>query len=317
LETEGRGDEMIQHVQELISKAQTQNIMRLAVVAAEEAEVLKAVHEAVEMGLVEGILFGEIPAMKKIAENLGISLNAFKVVKADSMEESAKLAVQYVREGKADFLMKGLVDTSIFLKAILDKEKGLRTGNLLSHVMVYEVPTYHKLLLLTDGGMNLAPDLDKKAQILNNSADVARALGNESIRVACLAAKEKVNPKMQATVDADALKQRGLAGDFGADVIVEGPMALDLAISAKSAKIKGYESPVAGEADILLVPTIEMGNGIGKAITYFAEGKLAGIVMGATAPVVLTSRADSHEDKLNSIALGSVIAGWKKEGGRK
>jgi len=142
-------------------------------------------------------------------------------------------------------------------------------------------------------------------------------LGNESIKVACLAAKEKVNPKMQATVDADALKQRGMAGEFGQDVIVEGPMALDLAVSAKSAKIKGYESPVAGEADVLLVPTIEMGNGIGKAITYFAEGKLAGIVMGATAPVVLTSRADSHEDKLHSIALGSVIAGWKKEGGRQ
>lgn len=308
---------MIQHVQELISKAQTQNTMRLAVVAAEEAEVLKAVHEAVEMGLVEGVLFGEISAMKQIAENLGISLSAFKVVKADSMEEAAKLAVQYVREGKADFLMKGLVDTSIFLKAILDKEKGLRTGNLLSHVMVYEIPSYHKLLLLTDGGMNLLPDLDKKAQILKNSADVARALGNESIKVACLAAKEKVNPKMQATVDADALKQRGMAGEFGQDVIVEGPMALDLAVSAKSAQIKGYESPVAGEADVLLVPTIEMGNGIGKAITYFAEGKLAGIVMGATAPVVLTSRADSHEDKLHSIALGSVIAGWKKEGGRQ
>jgi phosphate butyryltransferase len=308
---------MIEHVSQLIEKAKTQNSMRLAVVSAEEAEVLKAVNEAVENGLVEGILFGEIAAMKEIAENLGINLAAFKVVKANSMEEAASLAVQYVREGKADFIMKGLVDTSIFLKAVLNREKSLRTGNLLSHVMVYEIPTYHKLLLLTDGGMNLAPDLDKKGQILQNSVDVARALENESIKVACLAAKEKVNPKMQATVDADRLKQRGIAGDFGQDVIVEGPMALDLAVSERAAGIKKYQSPVAGQADILLVPSIEMGNGIGKAITYFAQGRSAGIVMGATVPVVLTSRADSHEDKLNSIALGSVIAGWIKQGGRK
>jgi len=183
--------------------------------------------------------------------------------------------------------------------------------------MVYEVPTYHKLLLLTDGGMNLYPDLEKKEQILRNSADVSRALGNAEIKVACLAAKEKVNPKMPATVDADGLKQKGLAGEFGDDVVVEGPMALDLAISKRAAGIKGYKSPVAGEADILLVPNIEMGNGIGKAMTYFAKSQSAGIVMGASVPVVLTSRADSHEDKLHSIALGSVIAEWIKEGGKK
>jgi phosphate butyryltransferase len=308
---------MIQHVKELITQAQTQNSMRLAVVAAEEAEVLKAVHEAVEKGLIEAILFGEIGAMKKIAEAQGINLSSFKLVKADNMQEAARLAVQYVREGKADFLMKGLVDTSIFLKAVLNKENGLRTGQLLSHVMVYEVPTYHKLLLLTDGGMNLYPDLEKKGQILRNGADVSRALGNVEIKVACLAAKEKVNPKMPATVDADGLKQEGLAGKFGEDVVVEGPMALDLAISKRAAEIKGYKSPVAGEADILLVPNIEMGNGIGKAMTYFAKSQSAGIVMGASVPVVLTSRADSHEDKLHSIALGSVIAEWIKEGGKK
>ena len=308
---------MIQHVKELITQAQTQNSMRLAVVAAEEAEVLKAVHEAVEKGLIEAILFGEIKAMKKIAEAQGINLSSFKVVKADTMEEAARLAVHYVREGKADFLMKGLVDTAIFLKAVLNKENGLRTGQLLSHVMVYELATYHKILLLTDGGMNLYPDLEKKGQILKNGVDVSRALGNSTIKVACLAAKEKVNPKMPATVDADALKQQGLAGKFGDDVTVEGPMALDLAISKRAAKIKGYKSPVAGEADILLVPNIEMGNGIGKAMTYFAKAQSAGIVMGARVPVVLTSRADSHEDKLHSIALGSVIAEWIKEGGKK
>jgi len=213
-----------------------------------------------------------------------------------------------VRNGQADFIMKGLVDTGTLMKAVLNKEWGLRTDSLLSHVMVYEVSTYPKLIYLTDGGMNLYPNLDQKIKIIENGVQVIKAMGNENIKVACLAAKEKADPKMPATMDAFNLKEKYINGEFSEGVIVDGPMALDLAISKESAKIKNYESEVAGDADMFLVPNIEMGNGIGKSMTYFAGGKSAGIIMGAKAPIVLVSRADTHESKLYSIALGSLIA---------
>ena len=208
--------------------------------------------------------------------------------------------------------MKGLLDTSVILKAVLNKEWGLRTDSLLSHVMVYEVPTYNKLLVTTDGGMNISPDYEQKVKILKNAIEATNPLGLTNIKVACLAAKEKVNPKMQATVDAKALQEAGNRGEFGDNVIVEGPLAFDLAISKEAAKIKGFESKVAGETDIMLMPTIEVGNGIGKALTYFAGAKSAGIIMGAKAPIVLVSRADSHESKLYSIAYGALIAKHNK-----
>lgn len=299
---------MINSFEKLFDVAKKNKSMILAVASAEELEVLKAVDSAVEVGLIEAVLFGSIEKIKEIAHNNSINLDKFKLVKAESMEESAKLATKYVREGRADFIMKGLVDTSIFLKAILDKENGLRTDRLLSHVMVYDIPAYHKLLLLTDGGMNMYPNVEKKEQILKNAIQAAKALNINSVKVACLAAKEKVNPKMPATVDADLLKQKGQEGIFGENVVVDGPMALDLAVSSRAAEIKKYVSPVAGDADIFLMPNIEMGNGIGKTLTYFANANSAGIVLGAKAPIVLISRADTHEDKLNAIALGSLIA---------
>ncbi len=205
--------------------------------------------------------------------------------------------------------MKGLVDTGTLLKAVLNKEwGGLRTDSLLSHIMVYEVEAYSKLIYLTDGGMNLYPNLDQKVKIIENAVQVVEAMGRDTVKVACLAAKEKADPKMPATMDAHALKERFNEGKFSKGTIVDGPMALDLAISKESAAVKSYESEVAGDADILLVPNIEMGNGIGKSITYFAGGKSAGIIMGAKVPIVLTSRADTHEAKLYSIAMGSLIA---------
>jgi phosphate butyryltransferase len=227
------------------------------------------------------------------------------------MKEAAEISVKLVSDGKADFIMKGLLDTAILLKAVLNKDIGLRTESQLSHVMVYEVPTYHKLLYLTDGGMNIEPTFEEKVKITKNSIDVARALGNTNIKIAALAAKEKVNPKMQATVDADKLQTMSREGEFGQGVILEGPLAFDLAISKEAALIKGFKSEISGETDILLVPTIEVGNGIGKTLAYLANAKSAGVVMGAKVPVVLVSRADSYESKLYSIALGSVIAASK------
>lgn len=286
------------------------NKMKLAVIASHDEGVLEAVVKASERGIVEPILIGDQNRTREIANQLEIKVDRYEIIHEEKLERAAELGVKLIREGKADFIMKGLIDTSTLLKAVLNKEWGLRTDSLLSHVMVYEVPSYHKLIYLTDGGMNLSPSTEQKVKIIENSVIVAKALGNETVKIACLAAKEKVDLKMDATVQAMELKEKYLNGEFEDGVIVDGPMALDLAISKDSAKIKGYRSDVAGDADVLLVPNIEMGNGIGKSITYFAGGKSAGIIMGAKVPIVLVSRADTYETKLYSIALGSIISNY-------
>ncbi|QXM06326.1 bifunctional enoyl-CoA hydratase/phosphate acetyltransferase [Crassaminicella indica] len=299
---------MIKNFEELIKAAKEQKKMRLAVAAAQDEEVLVAVCNAAEIGIIEPVLIGDKEKIERIASENSLRIHSYEIIEKKEVDEAAKAAVSLVSSGKADFVMKGLLDTSILLKAVLDKEIGLRTDSQLSHVMVYHIPNYHKLLFLTDGGMNIAPTLEEKVKITKNAIAVAKAMGIKAVKIAALAAKEKVNPKMQATVDADVLKKMGQNGEFGEGVILDGPLALDLAISKEAAKTKKFESEVAGDADILLVPTIEVGNGIGKALTYFAEAKSAGIIMGTKAPVILVSRADSHESKLNSIALGSIIA---------
>ena len=286
------------------------NKMKLAVIASHDEGVLEAVVKASERGIVEPILIGDQNRTREIANELEIKVDRYEIIHEENLERAAELGVKLIREGKADFIMKGLIDTSTLLKAVLNKEWGLRTDSLLSHVMVYEVPNYHKLIYLTDGGMNLSPSIEQKVKIIENSVIVANALGNETVKIACLAAKEKVDPKMDATVHAMELKEKYLNGEFEDGIIVDGPMALDLAVSKDSAKIKGYRSDVAGDADVLLVPNIEMGNGIGKSITYFAGGKSAGIIMGAKVPIVLVSRADTYETKLYSIALGSIISNY-------
>lgn len=299
---------MIKKLDDIMIKLKNDTKMRLAVAAAEDKEVLHAVFDAKKENIIEPILVGDVEKIKKITEELGISLDDVEVISTSSLEESAKTAVKLVADKKADFVMKGLLDTSILLKSVLDKDYGLRTNSLLSHVMIYEIPAYHKLLILTDGGMNIAPTYEQKEKILMNSIQAARSLELDIVKVACLAAKEKVSPKMEATVDADKLSQAGKQGIFGENVIVEGPLAFDLAVSRESAEVKKFESNVSGDVDILVVPTIEVGNGIGKALTYMANAKSAGIIMGAKAPVVLVSRADSHESKLYSIAYGALVA---------
>lgn len=282
--------------------------MRLAVVAANDSEVIEAVNEAQELNIIEAILIGDSKEIIAILEEKNLNTDMFKIIDEKDTVSAAEIGVRMVSDGKADFIMKGLIDTSLLLKAVLNKEWGLRTDSLLSHVMVYEVASYHKLLYLTDGGMNLEPNLEDKKKIIENAAKVARSMGNKEIKVAILAAKEKVNPKMKATVEADQLKTQYKDGEFSKDIIIDGPLALDLALSKEAAEIKDFDSKVAGDTDILLVPNIEMGNGIGKTITYLANGKSAGVVMGAKVPIVLVSRADDHESKLYSIALGSVVA---------
>lgn len=280
----------------------------LSVAAAHDEEVLLAVKDACEMNIIKAILIGEEEKIRKIANEIKFDLTDVEVINECDLKLCAEKAVKLVSSGKADYVMKGLLDTSIILKEVLNKEYGLRTDSLLSHVMIYEVPSYHKLLILTDGGMNINPDVSQKKKIVDNAIKAAKSLGIDTVKVACLAAKEKVNPKMQATLDADELKTMCKDGMFGKGAIVEGPIAFDLAVSEEACKIKGYESEVGGDTDILLVPNIETGNGIGKALTYMANAKSAGIIMGAKAPVVLVSRADTHESKLYSIAYGAIAA---------
>ena len=202
--------------------------------------------------------------------------------------------------------MKGLIGTASLLKAVLNKEAELRTNNLLSHVMIYDVPTYHKLLFLTDGGMVPYPELKDKIGIINNSVSVAKSLGIDTPKVAPICAVEVVNPSMQATIDASTLSTMNRRGQIKG-CIIDGPLALDNAISKEAAKHKGIVSEVAGEADILLVPNIESGNFLGKSLTYFAKAESAGVIIGAKCPIVLVSRADSFKSKLYSIALGSIL----------
>lgn len=297
----------INNLEELL-KVKNESKMKLVVVASHDEEVLKAVSDSRKLGIAEPVLIGDRDKTLKLIDEYDLGLSDCEIIDEPDPVKAAEIGVKLISSNKANFIMKGLLDTSILLKEVLNKEYGLRTNSLLSHVMVYEVPTYHKLLYLTDGGMNLAPSLENKVSIIENNVKVCKAFGYGEIKVACLAAKEKVNPKMEATVHGDELKQMYLQGKFEEGVIVDGPLALDLAISKEAAETKGFESSVAGDADVLLVPTIEMGNGIGKSITYFAKGKSAGVVMGAKVPIVLVSRADTHESKLYSIALGSIVS---------
>lgn len=299
---------MIKNLQDMLTKLKGNDKVILSVAAAEDKEVLIAIKDAVEKEIIKPILVGQADKIKAISKEIGFSLEGIEIINAESIEESAKIAVELVSSKKADFVMKGLLDTAVLLKSVLNKDYGLRTDSLLSHVMIYELESYHKLLLLTDGGMNIAPDYDQKEKIVKNSIQAAKSLGMETVKVACLAAKEKVNPKMQATVDADLLQKACKDGKFGKNVLVEGPLAFDLAVSKEASEIKGFKSEVSGDADILVVPTIEVGNGIGKSFTYMAKSKSAGIIMGAKAPIVLVSRADSHESKLYSIAYGALVA---------
>lgn len=303
---------MIRKLDELLAAAKQGQTMRLVVAAAQDEDVLGAVCKAAEEGLIIPILVGDRNAIFEIAEREALNVSNYEIVDITDLTEAAKASVKMVSEGKGDFLMKGLIDTAILLKAVLDKEIGLRTDRLLSHVMIYDVPHYHKLIYLTDGGMNIEPSYDEKVKIVENAIDACKALGTEVVKVAALAAKEKVSEKMPTTVDARKLQELCETGYFGEGVIVEGPLAMDLAVSEEAAAVKKFSSKIAGDTDILMVPTIEVGNGIGKTLTYLAGAESAGIIMGAKVPVVLVSRADSYEAKLNSIALGSVIASYKK-----
>ena len=303
---------MIKKLDQMLDVLKGSEKVVLSVAAAHDEEVLLAIKSATEMNIITPILGGQEDKIRKISDEINFDLNGIKIIDKETIEECAEVAVKLVSSKEADFVMKGLLDTSVILKAVLNKEWGLRTDSLLSHVMVYEADFYPKLLVTTDGGMNIAPNYEQKVKILKNAIKATEPLGLETIKVCALAAKEKVNPKMQATVDAKELEDACKNGEFGENVIVEGPLAFDLAVSKEACEVKGFKTEVGGDVDIILMPTIEVGNGIGKAFTYAAGAKSAGIIMGAKAPIVLVSRADTHESKLYSIAYGAIVAAHKK-----
>ncbi len=298
---------MIRSLETLRTSLSAQGRSKLAVAVAQDAEVLLAVDAAYKLGIASAILVGDEPEIRAIAEKLNISMDNYQIVHEADKVEACRKAVKLVRDREADVVMKGIVDTAIILKAVLDKEIGLRMSPVLSHVAVFEVPGYDRLFYLTDAAMNIAPDLETKKHILKNAVQVAHALGNENPIAACLCAVEKVNPKMQATLDAAALVEANQNGEIDGCTVI-GPLALDNAISVEAAHHKGITDPNAGHADILLVPAIEVGNVFYKSMVFMARAKNAGVIVGAKAPVVLTSRADSDETKLNSIALALQIA---------
>jgi len=294
----------------ILNRLHSHHPLVLAVAAGADTDVLMSIKNAQELGLIKPILFGNIPDIESIASTVGFDTTHAELVQADSAVSACELAVQHVSSGRADLLMKGLVDTSVLLKAVLNKEWGLRTDKVLSHVTVFQLPDSDKIRLISDAAMNIAPDLSAKKQIIENCLPIANSLGMTKPNVAVLCAVEKVNPKMQATLDAEALSTMNLNGEI-TGCFVDGPFALDNAVSETAAHHKGIDNPRAGHADILLVPDIEAGNMLYKSITYFAHGSVACVVSGARCPIVLTSRADSDEAKLNSIALAVLLASRK------
>jgi len=275
---------------------------RLAVGVAQDHTVLEAVRHAEERGLIEAILFGDRDEILSAGERAGYQPRESHIINQPAPVKAALGAVSLASKGEADIVMKGHMHTDDFLRAVLHREKGLRTGSIMSHVFIVENRSLDRLLFIADGAMNIAPDLEQKAAILLNTIHIATAFGVMRPKVAALAAVELVNPLMPATLEAAALAQMSRRGQFSVACEVDGPFALDNAISEFAAKHKKITGPVAGWADVLLVPNIEAGNMLAKALVYLGGCRLAGLLVGARVPVVLTSRADSAESKLLSIA---------------
>lgn len=304
---EREGRKMIGSFETMLGQLRQRGPRTIAVAAAHDREVLLAAEDARQQGIAQAILVGDRRKMEAIAGENGIRLEDFTVVDAADPKAACAEAVRLVRQGEAQLPMKGFVDTSVMLGAVLDRENGLRSGGLLSHVGVMQVPGFRRLLLVTDSAMTIAPTLEEKARILENAVEAARALGIETPKAAILCAVEKVNEKMPATLDAAELTRRNEAG-WLPGCLVKGPLALDNAVSPEAARHKGICHPVAGQADILLAPDIEAGNILNKSMEYFAGAEKAGVILGARTPVILTSRASSPRAKLYSIALGILIA---------
>lgn len=294
---------------ELLERAKKRGPKKVSVAVAEDEVVLNALERARKEGIINAILVGNKTKIAEIAEENNINLDNYEVIDEKSEYEAAKTAVKLVADKKADFIMKGKIKTGDLMREVLKEEYNLRTGKTLSLVSVFEIPGYHKLLVVSDAGMTIAPTLEQKVDIIKNSVLVAKmALDIEKPKVAILGAVEIVNPKMPATIEAAILAKMNNRNQIK-DCLVDGPFALDNAVSMEAAKHKGIESPVAGDADILIMPDIEAGNIFYKAMVFLGGAKVASTIVGARVPIALTSRADSDEVKLLSLVLTNLMVG--------
>ena len=298
---------MITKLSDLTEKTQNKAIKTIAVAAAGDYHVLLAIKEAVEQNIILPILIGDVKLIKEIALSIDFNVSDIELINCErESSHSAIEAVRLIREGRADILMKGLVPTGDLMRAVLDKENGLRKSQVLSHVAFFQSPYYHKLLCVTDAAMNIAPDFQTKVDILNNAVEACTRLGITLPKVAVAAAVEQVNPKMEATLHASMLKDMNLKNEI-ADCIVDGPFAIDIAVNKNAASHKNIVSEVAGDADIILAPDIEAGNMFYKALNFLGGAQSASVIMGASAPIVLTSRSDDATTKFYSIVLAASM----------
>ena len=289
----------------LITKKEKQ---RIAVAMAQDADILLAISKASQAGLADAVLVGSGNEIKKIADQREISTDQFEIIDTGNELDAVTKAVQLVRSNDAQVLMKGLCSTALFLKGILNKENGLRSAKVLSHLAVFESPNYKKLLFMSDAALNIVPDLNDKIAITQNSIFALHHLGYEKPKVAMISAVEKVNPEaMPSTADAALISKMAERGQIKG-AIIDGPLALDNALSPKANEVKGLISSVGGEADLCIVPNIETGNVFYKLLTILGNAEVAGVILGAAVPVVLTSRADSDNSKFLSIATALAIS---------
>jgi phosphate butyryltransferase len=297
----------IRNFDDLLAAAHRNGPKGIVAVGAQQDSILKAVAAAQEIGIAYPILIGDEPEIHAVAATCEVDVSDMQIIHQPEIRIAARRAMSLIVEGKAQIAMKGKIDTATFLRAALDRELGLRTGTLLSHVAAFDMQDLGRLLLISDAGVNIAPTLEQKADIVRNAIGVAHKLGIREPKVAVLASTETVNPRIPANVEAAALAKMA-DRDQITGAVVDGPLALDNAISPDAAEDKEIRSPVAGRADILISPDIEAGNMLVKAIVYFARHPMAGVVVGAKVPLILPSRSDTFESKLDSIALGVVMA---------
>jgi phosphate butyryltransferase len=305
--------ERMTNFDELFSLVDQYPVRKVAVAAAEDSSVIEAVSEARKKNIADTVLVGNEAAINKIASSSNVSLNGTQIIDEPDPIRAISSAVKIVSSGQADILMKGYIHTDDFLRGLLNKEHGLRTVSIMSHVFVAEIRAQNKLIFITDAAMNIAPDLEQKAAILLNVVHLAKLFGVVNPKVAVLAAVELVNPAMPATVDAACLAKMAERNQYVPACTVDGPLAMDNAISSIAARHKGITGPVAGLADILLVPNIECGNILVKSLVYLGVHRTIGLLIGAEAPVVLTSRADTMESKLLSIAGAALMVNLSRE----
>ena len=302
----------IANFEELVEAARARGPTRVAVAAAHDPEVLLSVDKAAKLGLATGYLVGDWPAIEALVAQYDLDISPMAVIHEPDVARAARRVVALVREGQADVVVKGHLPTDILLKAILERELGLRDRRLLSHVSVFQLPGLERFIFLSDAGVVLYPTVYQKLEIIQGAVEVAHRFGLECPKVAILAATEIIHPHIPASFEALALARMAEQG-WIEGAVVDGPLALDSALSAEAAQMKGIESAVAGQADILIVPDIESGNIAAKSFLYFAHGRMAGLVIGARAPIVVNSRADSADNRLLSLAMAVYLAAPENE----